>query len=464
VREGDEARIAAGTEAVDAVLVANPNLAEAGFVRAKVEIARQRYPEAIEALWRVVGARPGWAQAHYLLGTALLLSGEPAAARSEAVRSIELDAANPDAYRLLARSHARLGDHALAVKAAERALAAEPEDVATRVLVAESLVRERRFDEALGRLLAIPEAERGVDGNLALGRVYAFRQEYDNARRYLLLALEASPGQPAVLMDLALVDARQDRLDESVVRVRAARDAAPDDPALQELYGDVVWAAGDTAEAQRAFERALALDANRQSTYAKLGRLLVFTGRTDEAIATHQHALEQGEGAGGLHLVLATLLETRGRADEAMAHYESAIEANPELAVAKNNLAYLLAERGEDLDRALELARAALEALPENPSFADTLGWVLYKKNLPGAAIGYLQEAVGGMPPSDPSLPLVRQHLALAYEANENPEQAIEALEQAVRELDALVDPASGREPSWARDLRSQLERLREST
>ena len=187
------------------------------------------------------------------------------------------------------------------------------------------------------------------------------------------------------------------------------------------------------------------------------------TGRVAEAVATYERAVEQSPKSGSLHLLLASLLEASGRTEDAMAHYESAIELDPELAIAKNNLAYLMAERGKDLDRALDLAQEAKAKLPDNPNAADTLGWVLYKKNVPAAAIGYLREAAGGLRPEDPSLPLVRHHLALAYEANEEPEQAIAALEQAVAELEALRTGTDGKprpEPPWAQDVRDQLSRL----
>jgi tetratricopeptide (TPR) repeat protein len=463
LRDGDDAKIATGKGVVDAVLAAEPSSPEGLFVSAKVDLARQRFPEAIASLRRAVDGRSDWAQAHFLLGTALFLSGDAAGARSEVARAIELDVANVDAHKVLARIHARLGDHALAVEAGERALAATPGDVGTRILVAQSLVNERRLDEALGRLLAIDEEERGVAGNFAIGRVYAFRQEYDNARKYLMLALEMRPAHPEVLTALAQIDAREGRLGESLERVGAARDADPNDAALQVLYGDLAAAAGDRAAAEAAFQRAIELDANHLEAYAKLARLLLGSGRGNEAIATYQQALERNPRSGSLHLLLASLFEAGGRLEEAMEHYNAAIEIDPELAVAKNNLAYLMAERGRDLDRALELAQEAKAAMPDNPNAADTLGWVLYKKDLPAAAIGYLREAIGGFETGDPNLPLVRHHLALAYEANEDRERAVQALEKAVSELDALGGARAERaEPVWAEDIRSQLERLRE--
>jgi tetratricopeptide (TPR) repeat protein len=230
------------------------------------------------------------------------------------------------------------------------------------------------------------------------------------------------------------------------------------------LFGEISAAGRRTDDAEAAFRKAIELDPNGLSAYTNLAGLFVLTGRTAEAVSTYERALEQSPKSGSLHLLMASLLEASGRLEDAMGHYETAIELDPDLAIAKNNLAYLMAERGKDLDRALELAQEAKASLPDNPNAADTLGWVLYKKNVPAAAINYLREAVGGLRPDDPSLPLVRHHLALAYEANEEPAQAIATLEQAVAELEELRTGVDGRErpePPWAQDVRDQLSRLR---
>jgi tetratricopeptide (TPR) repeat protein len=467
-REKDDAKVAQGRAIVEAVLAKEEGKPEGLFVLAKVDIARGHYDDAVASLRRAVDSRPDWSQAYFLLGTALFFRGDHAGARGAVVRSIELDPTGVDGFKLLSRVHARLGDHALAIEAGERALARNPDDVELRILVAQSLVQERRLDEALGRLLGIAEEKRGAEGNFAIGRVYTLRGEHDNARRFLNLAHEARPGHAEVLAALVQVDAREGRLAESYARIRAARDADPRNAALQVLFAELSAAAGRRDDAETALRRAIELEPNGLRAYAALARLFVVTGRTAEAIATYERALAQSPKSGPLHLMVASLLEASGRLEDAIGHYEAAIELDPELAVAKNNLAYLLAERGQELDRALDLAQEAKAKLPDNPNAADTLGWVLYKKNVPAAAIGYLREAVGGMKPEDPNLPLVRHHLALAYEANEDRAQAIAALEQAVKELEALRAGRDGRpappEPAWAEDIRSHLTRLREQS
>ena len=83
------------------------------------------------------------------------------------------------------------------------------------------------------------------------------------------------------------------------------------------------------------------------------------------------------------------------------------------------------------------------------------------------AAVGYLKEAEAGTDPKDASLAEVRHHLAQAYAANGDTEEAIAALD---RSFDSLASRAAalknrgaepGPEPEWASDARSLRERLR---
>ena len=178
---------------------------------------------------------------------------------------------------------------------------------------------------------------------------------------------------------------------------------------------------------------------------------------------TYETALEKNGDQAKLHLTLGSLYELQGKTDLAIARYEDAIRLEPGLAVAKNNLAYLIAETGGSLDRALDLAREAKELLPDNANAADTLGWVLYKKNAHEAAIGYLREAVRNMEPDDPQLPIVRQHLALAYEGSGDLRSAKQAVEQALADIEARRARDGGEatpEPAWAGEIRALKERL----
>ena len=59
-----------------------------------------------------------------------------------------------------------------AIEEARSYLAAKPDSLQTRILLAQSLVILRRMDAALSELNAIPESERNADVLYALGRVH----------------------------------------------------------------------------------------------------------------------------------------------------------------------------------------------------------------------------------------------------------------------------------------------------
>ena len=98
-------------------------------------------------------------------------------------------------------------------------------------------------------------------------------------------------------------------------------------------------------------------------------------------------------------------------------------------AVAANNLAWIYADRGDQLDVALQLAQTAKSALPNSHEVDDTLGWVYYKRKLPDMAIASFKQSLVG----DPNNPVYLYHLGLAYAQKGSRAQAREALEKALK-------------------------------
>jgi tetratricopeptide (TPR) repeat protein len=493
-RNNDAASFEKAEAIVREILDKNEDHPEANFVKGKLALTRRDYPTALAALRRTLDRRPDMAQAWFLSASAKFLSGDRAGARADAQEALQLQPNFVEAIGLLARAHAALGDHALAVEAGQRAIA-QGAGTDMRILVAQSLVQLGQRRDALAELEKIPEAERGADVRYAVGRVHLIEAlslaaqarnergavvkpeiearsaaEFAAARTELEAAAQLVPNNPDVIASLVSIDLRQGRGEESLARVRAASQAAPKDAALARMQGDVELALGKSAEAEASYKRAIDADPNQLDSYGKLAALFAREGRSAEVVRTYEDALAKNPKSGELHLALGAIKEAQGGKgiDEAMAHYEKAIELNPDLAAAKNNLAYWLAEKGTDLDRALDLAQEAKAVLAKNPrtnpSSADTLGWVFYKKNLPEAAVNYLREAVGGFDPSIPqdrqTLPLVRHHLALALAALGDKKQAAEEWKLALGEWAELPKPAGAPEPGWVKEARAGLAKL----
>jgi len=78
----------------------------------------------------------------------------------------------------------------------------------------------------------------------------------------------------------------------------------------------------------------------------------------------------------------AMIVESQKQLPEAKKRYSEILQKNPRASVAANNLAWLFAEEGTNLDEALKLAKIAVEVSPERAEMHDTLGWVYYRKEL----------------------------------------------------------------------------------
>ena len=114
---------------------------------------------------------------------------------------LEIDANLYQAQQVLAKVHAALGENEYAIEAGRRYLQQQPDNLEMRLLVAQSLVRLGKLQEAKRELYAIEESKRGAEGNYALGRVHLGLGEYKEARKYLELADAAAPRNPDILSE-----------------------------------------------------------------------------------------------------------------------------------------------------------------------------------------------------------------------------------------------------------------------
>ena len=132
--------------------------------------------------------------------------------------------------------------------------------------------------------------------------------------------------------------------------------------------------------------------------------------RNDAALKAFEQASQADPGNADAPLNRAMVLETMGEKDQARAAYLQTLGMDPNNVVALNNLAFLNADSGQNLDQAMTYAERAKKRLPTNPNVADTLGYVYFRKNLTDDAIRELEAAVG----RDPNNASYRLHLAMA--------------------------------------------------
>src|SRR5262249_11357152 len=94
-----------------------------------------------------------------------------------------------------------------------------------------------------------------------------------------------------------------------------------------------------------------------------------------------------------------------------------------------SNLAWVYAQQGSDLKRALDLAQTARRQLPQVDSVTDTLAWVHYKSGHYSAAVPLLKECVQNVP----NQAVYHYHLGMSLVGNGQREEGRQELQTALR-------------------------------
>jgi len=243
----------------------------------------------------------------------------------------------------------------------------------------------------------------------------------DNAAAAKLLGevVAENPMNLAAYDQLARVQVRQNEFASALASMRQALVIAPIDPRRYEEIIRIALRNGDheTAlqyadEAGQRFPyltgftllRAISLSQSQQHAAA----LMAFERTLIEASNSNPEMLDS------------TFYMSYGAAAEQAGHYvkaaeliKTAIRLDPNNAEPYNYLAYMWADRGENLEAAGELIRRALELDPDNGAYIDTLGWIYFRQGRHSEAVEELLRAAALLDKPDP---VVLEHIGDAYE------------------------------------------------
>ncbi len=157
---------------------------------------------------------------------------------------------------------------------------------------------------------------------------------------------------------------------------------------------------GEVEPALAVAREALAVQPNDRDSLEFLAFLLGQLGKDDEAITTYEGLLKaypnDEEVLKRARQGLSTSYNNKGDAARAEAELQILLEKFPDDPGVNNDLGYLFAEQGRNLEKAEGMIRKALEDEPDNSSYLDSLGWVLFKQGKSKEALLYLEKAAAG--------------------------------------------------------------------
>lgn len=121
-----------------------------------------------------------------------------------------------------------------------------------------------------------------------------------------------------------------------------------------------------------------------------------------------------------------------GDMERAYREYDVVLALNPDNVMAKNNYAYYLAIGGGDLVKAEELSREAVAEQPENPTYLDTLAWILYLKGQYAEALEIQEKAMANITPEAEGTGEYWDHMGDIQYMNGQKDRAVESWKKAL--------------------------------
>jgi tetratricopeptide (TPR) repeat protein len=274
---------------LETALAAEPNHYEALYALGEAHRLRAAVPEAESAYQRALSARATEAEPHLGLGRLYAAAGRRDDAIRALRRAVELAPTSPEVQFELGRV-LPMADEAR--QWLERAVQGRPSWPEAQVALGEALISAARFDEAEAAFrAAIRSHSTYAPAHSGLGRALMLRNELATAESSLRRALALVANDPVSALALGDVLARAGRIEDAFEQYRHAADLDLRDPtpllragqlALERnldvlasgfadrvlgqqenlaaglaLYGDIMRARGDRAEARRYYERAL---------------------------------------------------------------------------------------------------------------------------------------------------------------------------------------------------------------
>lgn len=314
---------------------------------------------------------------------------------------------NPDIYKNLALAYRHKKDFAKAVEYAERAVEMNDKDTGSLILLGNIYFEQSRYDDAIKqyrRALDLEPENGAVLYNLAsallrkgdevaaveylkragaadkigeiaykaytqLGALFTDRKAFDEAEKYLKLAVTIRPGDALGHYNLGIAYLRQNQKEKALEELKKAVELGETNPALMENLGEAFFSLKDYDRSLEVYNKLKATSGRNVKILARIGEIYYEKGELDNALASFRRITEiepATENARVAYLNMGNILDDAHRYDEAIESYQKALAISPKDDTTLYNLgiAYKHANKPE---LAIEAWRKAADLNHDDP-------------------------------------------------------------------------------------------------
>ncbi len=275
---------------------------------------------------------------------------------------------------------------------------------------------------------------------------------YDQAATTVEQMIGKYPAQKSVrtLAFLAEYQYRAGHKDLAKATLAEAMKLNPADVESQFKLANVLGDVGQADDAIRVIGDLSKKEPNNTDLELLLSDTLSKFGKNDEAIKVLEGMVKRygdnDDVVKDIRSRLSVIYVNMGNYAKGEAELDLLLQRNPDEAGPNNDLGYLYAEQGKNLEKAESMVRKALQEDPENYAYLDSMGWVLFKQGKVKEALATLNKAAERMKATVEQFgrvqdPTIFEHLGDVYFQIQDVEKAGDSWRQALKAAESSVPP-----------------------
>jgi tetratricopeptide (TPR) repeat protein len=424
----------------------NPKDSDAIAMRAALMLStgnRDQINTAANDLQALVTKNPQNHLLRFNLARAQLAKGDVEAARLQLEEAVKLRTDFIAARDLLARINLVKGDAGKALKAADEIIALDRNNLQAHLIRSSALLGMNDRDKAREELEYITKTfPQNVDARYQIGFLAFQEKDYKRAGQIWTDLYKSNPNDRRGLVGVTEAYAAENHMNEAIAEMQKALDKEPERRDLKLYIANLYVRAERYDDAIKMYNGLLEKEPKNADLHFKLAETLRRKGDVNQAIDNFRKCGQESTSATICLVQMALLLDAIGKRDQAKPVYEQILKIQPDQPVALNNLAFIKAEEGVDLDQALTMAQRARQKNPASDDIADTLGWIYIKKSLSEEAVRIFRDLVQ----KEPKNPNFHYHYGMALAQKGDKISAKKELEQALQNKPSKDDEAKIRQ------------------
>lgn len=344
-----------------------------------------------------------------------------------------MDPGNYELRKTLADAYLRAGKHEEALRMFNNLLERNPHDLEVRAAVAHVHLLRKEYELATDQLQSVLRSDSlSVETQLRFGQYFAsFLQKDSTAAPYAYIVFEKiQQNHPAdwrpywflgVIANVMKNDTAAARNLERVTQL------SPTNVDGWVYRASIYMEKNEFTKSAEILEQARNFLPEEARVMFLLGISYHRLKRLDDAARELERAVQFSPKDVNMLSSLALVYDELKRHEDSDRLYEEALKIDPDNHIVLNNFGYSLTERGEQLERALAMAKEAVRQQPENSSYLDTIGWIYFRLGQFEEAERFIRKAVE----SGDASPVVLEHLGDVYSRLGQKEKAIEYWQKA---------------------------------